>query len=119
MTIDIILDVNIPKKVKKLNGGRRVLHIGDVDTYMEDDDILAIAGRLESLIVTHDRDLALRASKKNKALFIRESLLADEIVSCLEKNEKLLKTASIFCENGIKCKNCVPGFTSSGGRGRG
>lgn len=119
MTIDIILDANIPKKVKKLNGGRRVLHIGDVDTYMEDDDILAIADRLESLIVTHDRELALRASKKNKALFIRESLLADEIVNCLEKNEKLLKTASIFCENGIKCKNCVPGFTSSGGRGRG
>lgn len=119
MTIDIILDVNIPKKVKKLNGGRRVLHIGDVDTYMADDDILAIAGRLESLIVTHDRELALRASKKHKALFIRESILADEIVSCLEKNKKLLRTASIFCENGIKCKNCVPDFTSSGGRGRG
>lgn len=117
MAIDIILDVNIPKKVKKLNGGRRVLHIGDIDTYMEDDEILVLASKLGSLIVTHDRDLALRASKKNKALFIKESLAANDIVSCLEKNHRLLKTASIFCENGIKCKNCVPGFTSSGGRG--
>jgi uncharacterized protein with PIN domain len=115
--IDIILDVNIPKKVKKLNGGRRVLHIGDIDTYMDDEEILALASKLGSLIVTHDRDLALRALKKNKTLFIKEALKADEIVNCLEKNHSLLKTASIFCENWIKCKNCVPGFTSPGGRG--
>lgn len=117
--IDIILDVNIPKKVKKLNGGRRVLHIGDIDTYMDDEEILALARKLGSLIVTHDRELALRALKKSKALFIKESLTADDIVHCLEKNTGLLKTASIFCENGIKCKNCVPGFTGPGGRGSG
>ncbi len=106
MPVDMILDVNIPKKVKKLNGGTRILHIGDIDTEMKDDEILHIINRLNCLLVTHDRDLALRASKKYKALFIKENLPADDIVMCLEKNKKLLRTASIFCENGIKCKNC-------------
>lgn len=107
MPIDIILDANIPKKVKGLNSNRRVLHIGDIDTQMGDDDILTLTKRLtRCLLVTHDRDLALKASKKRKALFIRKSLSATDIVQCLEKNNRLLKTASIFCENGIKCKNC-------------
>lgn len=107
MPIDIILDANIPKKVKNLNDNRRVLHIGDVDTHMEDEDILHLAGRLDQcLLVTHDRELAFRASKKRKTLFIRESVSADDIIYCIEKNKKLLKTASIFCENGVKCKNC-------------
>ncbi len=107
MPIDIILDANIPKKVKGLNGNRRVLHIGDVDTAMEDDDILQLTRRLtQCLLVTHDRNLALRASKKRKALFIKKSLSPEEIIECLEKNNGLLRTASIFCENGVKCKNC-------------
>jgi len=106
MPIDIILDANIPKKVKRMNGGRRVLHIGDVDTYMKDEDILNIASKLGCLLVTHDRNLALKASKNNKTLFIKEPLSAEDIILCLEKNRNLLKTASIFCENGIKCKNC-------------
>ncbi len=107
MPIDIILDANIPKRVKGLNNNRRVLHIGDVDTHMDDDDILQLTRRLNRcLLVTHDRDLALKTSKKRKALFIRKSLTPEEIIHCLEKNNRLLKTASIFCENGIKCKNC-------------
>lgn len=107
LPIDVILDANIPKKVKGLNGGRRVLHIGDIDTHMGDDDILELTRRLnQCLLITHDRDLALRASKKRKALFIRKSLSAEDIVQCLEKNSSLLRTASIFCENGVKCKNC-------------
>ncbi len=107
MSIDIILDANIPKKVKDLNGGRRVLHIGDINTHMEDDEILQLTRRLDHcLLVTHDRDLALKASKRRTALFIRKSLGAEEIIQCLEKNNSLLKTASIFCENGVKCRNC-------------
>ena len=106
MTVDLMLDANIPKKVKRLNGGIRTLHVGDIDTEMNDEEILAIINRLGCLFITHDRDLALRASKKYKALFIKENLPADEIVNCLEKNKDLLRTASIFCENGIKCKNC-------------
>jgi len=106
MLVDVILDVNIPKKVKRLNEGARVLHVGDIDTEMDDEEILHIINRLGCLFVTHDRDLAVRASRKYKALFIKEHLPADEIVTCLEKNKKLLRAASIFCENGIKCKNC-------------
>lgn len=104
--IDIILDVNIPKKVKKMNGGNRVLHIGDIDTHLSDRNILRVAKNLGCLLVTHDRKLALQASKGYKTLFIRDPIDADDIVRCVEKNEKLLKTASIFCENGIKCENC-------------
>ncbi len=106
MPVDMILDVNIPKKVKRLNEGTRVLHVGDIDTEMDDEEILRIVNRLDCLFVTHDRALAARSSRKYKTLFIKESLPADEIVACLEKNKKLLRTASIFCENGIKCKNC-------------
>ncbi|MEE8403466.1 MAG: hypothetical protein V3R93_06905 [Candidatus Hydrothermarchaeaceae archaeon] len=106
MLVDMILDANIPKRVKRLNGGTRILHIGDIDTGMKDEEILHLVNRLSCLFVTHDRGLALRASGKYKALFIKENLPADDIVTCLEKNKKLLRTASIFCENGIKCKNC-------------
>jgi uncharacterized protein with PIN domain len=106
MTVDMILDANIPKKVKRLNGGTRTLHVGDIDTEMNDEEILHIINRLGCLFVTHDRVLAVRASKKIKALFIKENLPADDIVTCLEKNKSLLRTASIFCENGVKCKNC-------------
>ncbi len=106
MTVDLMLDANIPKKVKKMNGGTRTLHVGDIDTEMNDEEILTILNRLGCLFLTHDRDLAHRASKKYKALFIKENLPADEIVNCLEKNKDLLRTASIFCENGVKCKNC-------------
>lgn len=107
MPIDIILDVNIPKKVKELNGSRRVLHIGDIDTHMDDGEILQLTRRLHKcLLVTHDRDLAINVSKKGKTLFIKKSLSAEDIIHCLEKNNKLLKTASLFCENGVKCKNC-------------
>lgn len=104
--IDIVLDANIPKKVKKMNGGNRVLHIGDIDTRLSDRNILQIAKSLGGLIVTHDRELALQASKGYKTLFIRDPIDAKDIIQCIEKNEKLLKTASIFCENGIKCENC-------------
>ena len=105
--IDIILDVNIPKKVKaKLNGGRRIIHIGDIDTAMKDEEIIKLAKKLDSLIVTHDRELALEASKKQRVLYIKKPISADDIVYCLEKNAHLLKTASIFCENKISCKKC-------------
>jgi len=106
MVIDVILDVNIPKKVKNLNHGSRTLHIGDIDTSMGDDDILHLLSKLNCLMVTHDRELAVRASRKYRALFIRDSVPAGDIIMCLEKNRHLLKTASIFCENGVKCKNC-------------
>ncbi len=106
MPIDIILDANIPKKAKNMNNGRRVLHIGDVDTSMEDDEILHLASKFDCLVVTHDRELAYKASKKTKSLFIRENVPACDIIDCITKNENLLKTASIFCENGRKCKNC-------------
>jgi uncharacterized protein with PIN domain len=102
----MILDANIPKKVKRLNGGTKILHVGDIDTEMNDEEVLHILNKLGCLIVTHDRALALRASRKYKALFIKENLPANEIVNCLEKNKDLLRTASIFCENGVKCKNC-------------
>jgi uncharacterized protein with PIN domain len=106
MLVDVILDVNIPKKVKKLNSGYRTLHIGDIDTQMNDEEILHLVSKLGCLVVTHDRELAIRASKKGRVLFIKNSLPAGDIINCLEKNRKLLRTASIFCENGIKCKNC-------------
>ncbi len=106
MPIDVILDANIPKKVKNLNNGRRVLHIGDVDTAMKDDEILHLASKFECLVVTHDRELAHRGSKKGKILFIRDNVPATDIIGCINKNENLLKTASIFCENCRKCKNC-------------
>ncbi len=107
MPIDVILDANIPKRVKDLGNGKRILHIGDVDSQMEDEDILHLTSRLnQSLLVTHDRDLALRASKKRKTLFIRKNLCAEDIAYCIKKNGNLLRTASIFCENGLKCKNC-------------
>ncbi|MFQ6137114.1 MAG: hypothetical protein ACE5PM_08045 [Candidatus Hydrothermarchaeales archaeon] len=106
MPIDIILDANIPKKAKNINDGRRVLHIGDIDTSMGDEDILHLAGKFGCLLVTHDRELAYKASKKNKALFIKENIPAGDIIFCISKYESLLKTASIFCENGRKCKNC-------------
>ncbi len=106
MPIDVILDANIPKKVTNMNNGRRVLHIGDVDTAMGDDEILHLASKFECLVVTHDRELAHRGSKKGKILFIRDNVPATDIIGCIEKNENLLKTASIFCENCRKCKNC-------------
>jgi len=106
MVVDVILDVNIPKKVKTLNHGTRTLHVGDIDTSMSDEEILHLLSKLNCLMVTHDRELAVRASRKYRALFIREPLPADDILLCLEKNKHLLKTASIFCENGVKCKNC-------------
>lgn len=106
MTVDMILDANIPKKVKRLNGGTRTLHVGDIDTEMKDEEVITIINNLGCLFVTHDRALAQRVSKKHKALFIKENLPAGDIVTCLEKNKGLLKTASIFCENGVKCKNC-------------
>lgn len=89
-----------------MNGGKRVLHIGDIDTEMNDEEILHLASKLGGLVVTHDRELAMRASKKSKVLFIKDCLPAESIIYCMEKNKNLLKTASIFCENGIKCKNC-------------
>ncbi len=104
--IEIILDVNIPKKVKRITNGQKVLHVGDIDTTMADSDILHLLSKFNSLLVTRDRELAYHASKKNRSLFIREPLNADEIVGCIEKNKSLLQTASIFCENGRKCKNC-------------
>lgn len=107
MPIDIILDVNIPKKVKRLNHGRKILHIGDIDTEMSDEDILHLTNRLDCLLVTHDRELALTAAKKHKVLFIRDSLDGDEISACLNKNLELLKTASVLCENERRCKNCT------------
>jgi len=104
--IEIILDVNIPKKVKKMSQSQKILHIGDINTEMDDNDILHILSKFNCLLVTRDRELAFIASKKHKSLFIKESLNADEIVQCIDKNKKLLKTASIFCENGRKCGNC-------------
>ncbi|RMF89128.1 MAG: hypothetical protein D6733_07020 [Methanobacteriota archaeon] len=104
--IDIILDVNIPKKVKRLHSEGKVLHIGDIDTAMDDEEILHLLSKFNSILVTHDRKLAYAASKKHRSLFIKESLSADEIALCLQKNRGLLKTASIFCENGRKCRNC-------------
>jgi len=105
--IDIILDVNIPKKVKNhLNGGRRIIHIGDIDTSMKDEDIIRLANKLNSIIVTHDKELAINASKKQHVLYIKRPVSAEDIIHCLEKNACLLKTASIFCENKISCKKC-------------
>jgi uncharacterized protein with PIN domain len=104
--IEVILDVNIPKKVKKISNGQKVLHVGDIDTTMADGEILHLLSKFNCLLVTHDRKLAYLASKKHRSLFIKNSLKADEIVHCLEKNKNLLKTASIFCENGRLCKNC-------------
>ncbi len=106
MLVDMLLDVNIPKKVKKMNSGRRVLHIGDIDTCMDDGDILHIMSKFGCLLVTHDRNLALRAAKKYRTLFIKKPIAAEHIIFCLEKNKELLKTASIFCGNGIECQNC-------------
>lgn len=105
MLVDVLLDVNIPKKVKRMNSGGRVLHIGDIDTCMEDEDILHIVSKFGCLLVTHDKGLALRAAKKYKTLFIKEPIAAEEIIFCLEKNKELLKTASIFCD-GDECQNC-------------
>lgn len=104
--IEVILDVNIPKKVKRMTSNKKVLHIGDIDTTMGDDEILHLISKFDCLIVTRDRELAYIASKKHRSLFIKEPLAADEIVGCMEKNKNLLKTASIFCENGRKCTNC-------------
>lgn len=113
MVIDVVLDANIPKKVKRLNSGRRVLHIGDVDTTMGDEEILHLISKFTCLVVTHDRELAMRAAKRHRTLFIRDAIPADDILLCLEKNRELLRTASIFCENGIKCKNCTSGNGSA------
>jgi uncharacterized protein with PIN domain len=104
--IEIILDANIPKKVKKITQSKNVLHIGDINTSMDDSQVLHILGKFNCVLVTHDRSLAYFASKKSRSLFIKNPLKADEIAECLEKNKNLLKTASIFCENGKKCKNC-------------
>jgi len=104
--VDVVLDVNIPKKVKKLNNGYRTLHIGDIDTQMKDEEILHLTRKLGCIIVTHDRELAIKTSKKGRVLFIKENLPAEDIIRCLEKNGSLLRTASIFCENETKCKNC-------------
>ncbi|NOZ76722.1 MAG: hypothetical protein GXO65_03410 [Euryarchaeota archaeon] len=73
---------------------------------MDDEEILHLLSKFKCLVVTHDRELAVRASKKYRSLFIRDPLPPDDIIQCLEKNEQLLKTASIFCENDIKCQNC-------------
>ncbi len=105
MVLDIILDANIPKKVKKMNHGTRVLHIGDIDTTMSDDEILHIMSKFNSLIVTHDRKLALRASRKYRVLFLKRNLPAQEIVACLNKNKNILKHASLFC-SAENCKDC-------------
>lgn len=104
--IEIILDVNIPKKVKRITNYKKVLHVGDIDTTMPDSDILHLLSKFNSLLVTRDRELAFLASKKHRSLFIREPLESDEIARCIEKNKNLLQTASIFCENGRKCRNC-------------
>jgi uncharacterized protein with PIN domain len=104
--IEIILDVNIPKKVKRIAQNQKVLHIGDIDTTMQDCEILHLLSKFDSILVTRDRELAYLASKKHRSLFIKHPIKADEIAQCLEKNKTLLKTASIFCENGRKCKNC-------------
>lgn len=104
--IEIILDANIPKKVKRLSKTQKILHVGDIDTEMDDSEILHLMSKFNSLLVTRDRELAYNASKKHRSLFIRDSLKADEIAMCIEKNKNLLKTASIFCENGRLCKNC-------------
>jgi uncharacterized protein with PIN domain len=104
--IEIILDANIPKKVKRMTLNQKVLHIGDIDTTMADTDILHLLSKFNCLLVTRDRELAYLASKANRSLFIKQPIKADEIAQCLEKNKNLLKTASIFCENGRKCKNC-------------
>jgi uncharacterized protein with PIN domain len=104
--IEIILDVNIPKKVKRIASSKKVLHVGDIDTTMADADILHLLSKFNSLLVTRDRELAYLASKKHRSLFIREPLNADDIAGCIEKNKSLLQTASIFCENGRICKNC-------------
>jgi uncharacterized protein with PIN domain len=104
--IDVILDVNIPKKVKRKNLEQKILHIGDIDTTMRDKEIIHLLSKFNCVLVTRDRELAYNASKKYRSLFIKEPLDADEIIKCLEKNKNLLKTASIFCENGRKCKNC-------------
>lgn len=104
--IEVILDVNIPKKVKRISQNQKVLHIGDIDTTMKDNEILHLLSKFNCLLVTRDRELAYLASKRHRCLFIKQPLRADEVAHCLEKNSSLLKTASIFCENGRKCKNC-------------
>lgn len=104
--IEIILDVNIPKKVKRITPTQNILHVGDIDTTMADCDILHLLSKFNCLLVTRDRELAFQASKRCRSLFIKEPLTADDISECIVKNKNLLKTASIFCENGRKCKNC-------------
>lgn len=106
--VDYILDVNIPKKTKSLiNHNGRVLHISDIDTCMGDEDILHIMSKFgNSLLVTHDRNLALRAAKKYRTLFIKEPLNAEEIAACIAKKYNLLETISIFCYNNITCEKC-------------
>lgn len=106
IVIDVLLDVNIPKRVKKLNHGTRVLHIGDVDTHMSDEEILHLLAKLRCIIVTHDRELAMRAAKRHHVLFIKNSLPAENIVRCLEKHRSLLRRASIFCDGGEDCDSC-------------
>ena len=102
----MLLDVNIPKRVKKLNHGTRVLHIGDVDTHMSDEEILHLLAKLRCIIVTQDRELAVRASKKHRVLFIKKPIPAENIVRCLEKHRALLRRASIFCEGDEGCDAC-------------
>ncbi|WP_457555431.1 DUF5615 family PIN-like protein [Candidatus Pyrohabitans sp.] len=106
IVIDILLDANVPKRVKKLNHGTRVLHIGDVDTHMSDEEILHLLARLRCIIVTHDRELAVRAAKKHHVLFIKNPVPAEKIVRCLEKHRSLLRRASIFCDGGDECDTC-------------
>jgi len=104
--IEIVLDVNIPKKVKKLVESQKVLHVGDIDTAMGDEEILHLLSKFNCLLVTRDRELAYLASKKHRSLFIKKPVRAEDIARCLEKNRRLLSTASIFCGNGRKCRNC-------------
>jgi len=105
--LDILLDAHIPKKVKRVNHGTRILHVGDIDTAMKDEEILHLMSKFNSLIITHDRELAIRASKKYRVLYLKHNLSAEEIVACLEKNYHLLNHASLFCP-GENCEDCHP-----------
>lgn len=105
MVLDIVLDAHIPKKVKRFNHDSRVLHIGDIDTTMKDEEILHLMSKFNTLIITHDRKLAMRASKRHRVLYIKKNLPAERIVGCLSKNSHILKHASIFC-SGERCDKC-------------
>ncbi len=73
---------------------------------MSDDEILHLLAKLHCIIVTHDRELAMRAAKKHHVLFIKNPVSAESIVRCLEKHGSLLRRASIFCEGRESCDSC-------------